>query len=191
MDCNDTNDTNETNETNDTNDTNDTIQTTETTALPTNEEFMQVAGKISCDNVTYGRGGPFGAVIIKSGTGDIVAGCGNTVVGTNDPTAHAEVNAIRQACATLKTHDLTGHTLYTSCEPCPMCLGAIYWAHIDRVYYSNTKADAARIGFDDQFIYEEMERPIDERRVPFQCIVCEDSRAGFMMWIDTDDKKEY
>ena len=125
--------------------------------------LIERAGLISKDNVANKLGGPFGALIANTKTGQIVAECGNSVTTTNDPTAHAEVNAIRKACKKLNTFDLSGNTIYTSCEPCPMCLGAIYWAHLDKVYYSNTKADAKNIGFDDSFIYDEIERPITER----------------------------
>ena len=148
----------------------------------TDMKFMKMAGRASCDNVKYSRGGPFGAVIVNNNTGDVVASCGNSVILSNDPTAHAEVNAIRTACKQLKTHNLEGHTLYSSCEPCPMCLGAIYWAHIDKVFYSNTKNDAANIGFDDSFIYKELEKKNEDRSIEFKCIECAEAVRGFELW---------
>src|ERR1700761_7790952 len=132
--------------------------------MDNHEKFMRMAIDLSEYNVKEGQGGPFGAVIVKDGM--VVARSANKVVPTNDPTAHAEVSAIRLACQELNTHNLQGCTIYTSCEPCPMCLGAIYWARIDTIYYSNTKADAASIGFDDHFIYEEIERPMHKRKLP-------------------------
>lgn len=155
------------------------------------ERMMSRAGLISCDNVSSGIGGPFGAVITKTGTDEVVAACGNSVTTTNDPTAHAEMNAIRNACATLGTFDLRGHTLYTSCEPCPMCLGGIYWAHIDKVFYSNSKIDAQNIGFDDSFIYDELDKHIVERSVPFIHLECDDAVRGFELWKQTDLKTKY
>ena len=120
-------------------------------------EFMQEAIQLSIENVKSGKGGPFGAVIVKDGK--IIARGANGVTSTNDPTAHAEVVAIRNACKELGTFQLDGCEIYTSCEPCPMCLGAIYWARPDRMYFANTKKNAADINFDDQFIYEELELP--------------------------------
>jgi len=125
--------------------------------------FMQLAIDLAIENVKQGKGGPFGAVVVKEGK--IVGKAANSVTSTNDPTAHAEVNAIRQACAHLKTFDLSGCELYASCEPCPMCLAAIYWARIDKVYVSATKHDAAEVGFDDAFIYEEFALPKENRKV--------------------------
>lgn len=120
------------------------------------ESFMREAIKLSLDNIDH-DGGPFGAVIVKDGK--IIARGANRVTASVDPTAHAEVNAIREAARVLGTFDLSGCEIYTSCEPCPMCLGAIYWAHLDKVYYGNTKADAKEIGFDDSFIYDELALP--------------------------------
>jgi tRNA(Arg) A34 adenosine deaminase TadA len=111
-------------------------------------KFMQLAIQLSEQNVDQGKGGPFGAVVVKDGK--VIAKSANKVTSSNDPTAHAEVSAIRAACKKLKTFDLSGCVIYTSCEPCPMCLGAIYWARLDKIYYANTKVDAAAIGFDDQ-----------------------------------------
>src|ERR1700737_4143796 len=126
--------------------------------------FMARAIQLSLDNIRSGRGGPFGAVVVKDGT--IVAEGTNQVTSTNDPTAHAEVLAIREACKKLHVFELLDCELYTSCEPCPMCLGAIYWARISRIYFANTAEDAAGIGFDDSFIYSELKLPHAQRRIP-------------------------
>lgn len=155
------------------------------------EHYLQQAAQISLDNVINQTGGPFGAVIVNSSDGTVVAATGNSVTTTNDPTAHAEVNAIRQACQKLNTFDLSGHTIYSSCEPCPMCFGAIYWAHLDKVYYSNTKDDAKSIGFDDSFIYEELDKPMSERTLPFQCCPNVTAKKAFDEWQKTGDKVEY
>ena len=128
-----------------------------------NLEFMREAIRLSVENVERGKGGPFGAVIVKDGK--IIARGVNEVTSSNDPTAHAEVVAIRKACTALGTFQLQGCELYASCEPCPMCLAAIYWARPDKIYYANTKEDAAGIEFDDKFIYEEMSKPIGERSI--------------------------
>src|SRR5476651_1681777 len=128
------------------------------------EKFMRIAIELSEYNVKQGLGGPFGAVIVKDGM--VVARSSNKVVLNNDPTAHAEVSVIRIACQELNTYSLAGCEIYTSCEPCPMCLGAIYWARIDKIYYANTKADAAEIGFDDHFIYDELDLPMEKRKLP-------------------------
>ena len=125
--------------------------------------FMREAIRLANESVERG-GGPFGAVIVKDG--EIVAGSSNSVTIDNDPTAHAEVNTIREACRKLRTFDLSGCTIYTSCEPCPMCLGAIYWARIGKIFYGNTRKDARDIQFADDFISEELERPLSERTVP-------------------------
>ena len=134
-------------------------------------------------------GGHFGAVIVKDG--EIIAGSANSVTLDTDPTAHAEVNTIRQACKKLGTFDLSDCVIYTSCEPCPMCLGAIYWARISRVYYGNTKKDAAEIDFADDFIYKELEQPIGERSVPFIPLLREEAIETFKAWQQKEDKVEY
>ncbi|MGJ3250161.1 MAG: nucleoside deaminase [Elainellaceae cyanobacterium] len=152
-------------------------------------EFMREAIALSHHNVISGDGGPFGAVIVKNG--DIVARGRNLVTSTNDPTAHAEVVAIRHACQALGTFQLTGCDVYTSCEPCPMCMGAIYWARPERVYYANTHADAAQIGFDDQFIYAELNLPIDQRKFPMTQLLRDEARAVFGAWTAKADKTEY
>lgn len=134
-------------------------------------------------------GGPFGAVIAKEG--EIIAEASNSVTIDHDPTAHAEVNAIRQATRKLGTFDLTGCDIYTSCEPCPMCLGAIYWAHLDRIYYANDRKDAARIGFDDDFIYQEIALEPSNRNKQMQILLPEEARKAFEMWAQSTDKTEY
>lgn len=139
-----------------------------------------MAIELSETNVKQSAGGPFGAVIVKDGK--VVGKSANKVVVNNDPTAHAEISAIRLACKKLKTFDLSGCEIYTSCEPCPMCLGAIYWAHIDTVYYANTKADAAAIGFDDKLIYEELECKMDSRKVPFIQLLRDEAQGAFKLW---------
>ena len=151
-------------------------------------EFMREAIRLASDSVRNG-GGPFGAVVVKDGK--IVAGSSNRVTIDNDPTAHAEVNTIREACRRLGTFDLSGCVIYTSCEPCPMCLGAIYWAHIDRIYYGNTRKDAADIDFADDFIYEEMDKPLDERTVPIIPMLRDEALQSFRLWTEKTDKTEY
>jgi guanine deaminase len=151
--------------------------------------FMQEAISLSLTSVETGKGGPFGAVIVKEN--EIIAKAHNQVTSTNDPTAHAEIVALRQACQVLNTFQLKGCELYTSCEPCPMCLGAIYWARLDRVYYGNTKADAAEIGFDDQFIYEELDRPVRDRQLPMIQLMRDEAQSAFQAWANAIDKVEY
>ncbi len=152
------------------------------------KQFMRAAIRLADESVERG-GGPFGAVIVKDG--EIVAGSSNSVTLHNDPTAHAEVETIRQACQRLGTYDLSGCTIYTSCEPCPMCLGAIYWAHIDRIYYGNTRKDARDIDFADDFIYEEFERPLAARRVPIIPLLPEEAITTFKTWKLKTDKTPY
>ena len=149
---------------------------------------MQKAIDLSIESAKNG-GGPFGAVIIKNN--EIVAAAANSVSQNNDPTAHAEITAIRKACSELKTFDLTGCELYTSCEPCPMCLGAIYWAHIDKVYYANTKEDAMNTGFDDSFIYDEIERGIHNRKISFEQFMQKDAISAFSLWLENDERINY
>lgn len=154
----------------------------------TDEELMREAIRLSEENVKAG-GGPFGAVIAKDGR--IVARGANRVTPNLDPTAHAEISAIRAACQALGTFDLTGYTIYSSCEPCPMCLGAIYWAHLDKLYYGNDKHDAALIGFDDAFIYEELDLEPSQRRLHAQELLPEEAFGAFQQWMDKSDKVEY
>lgn len=153
------------------------------------EEFMREAIRLSLENVQSGTGGPFGAVIVKNGK--IIARGANQVTANNDPTAHAEVMAIRQACQELGSFQLTGCEIYCSCEPCPMCLGAIYWARPDTIYFANTKQDAAEINFDDQFIYEELELPIVQRKLPTRQLLRNEAQIAFKAWQQSTTKKEY
>lgn len=150
---------------------------------------MARAIQLSVENVTSGVGGPFGAVIVKGG--EIVAEGVNQVTATTDPTAHAEVVTIRAACARLGTFTLKDCDIYTSCEPCPMCLGAIYWAHIAHIYYGNVAADASAIGFDDSFIYREFAQPLEARSIPMTQIMREEARGAFRAWQDKPNKILY
>ena len=153
------------------------------------EELMLRAIELAERNASSVTGGPFGAVVVKDGK--VIAEASNTVTVDNDPTAHAEVNAIRKACAALGTFDLSGCELYTSCEPCPMCLAACYWAHIDKVYYAADREDAAAAGFDDSDIYREVALPVDRRRIPFVHIMEKEGVRPFMLWNSNDKKVEY
>ena len=152
------------------------------------EDFMRQAIALAVENIKNG-GGPFGAVIVKDGK--IVATGANRVTANNDPTAHAEVSAIRAACTKLGTFDLSGCVIYTSCEPCPMCLGAVYWAHIDKIYYGANQYDAAKIDFDDSFIYRELELASDKRNKPVENILHDEALAPFRAWQEKEDKIRY
>jgi guanine deaminase len=152
-------------------------------------EFMRRAIAISGERMRGGFGGPFGAVVAKEGR--IIAEGYNQVTSTGDPTAHAEVVAIREACRALGGFSLAGCELYTSCEPCPMCLGAIYWARLERVYYANDRADAAAIGFDDDHIYREFAKSMGERVLAFIHLPLPEARAVFQEWVDKPDKVPY
>ena len=154
----------------------------------TNRELMQRAIDLSKDSVKSG-GGPFGAVIARNG--EIIAEGSNCVTIDNDPTAHAEVSTIRKACKALGTYDLSGCEIFTSCEPCPMCLGAIYWAKLDKIYYANDRKDAANIGFADDFIYEELPLKPSERQKPSEILMREEALEDFRMWQEKEDKTEY
>ena len=153
----------------------------------TKEELMRRAIDLSADSVRNG-GGPFGAVIARNG--EVVAEGSNGVTLFNDPTAHAEVTAIRKACPPLNTFDLSGYEIFTSCEPCPMCLGAIYWAHLDKIYYANDRKDAADIGFDDDFIYKEIEVQPQYRKKPSEILLRNEALEGFKQWTEKPDKTE-
>lgn len=153
------------------------------------EKWMQAAVDLSIAGVTSGEGGPFGAIVVKDG--QIVGRGNNRVATTNDPTAHAEVVAIRDACKNLGTFQLIGCTVYTSCEPCPMCLGAIYWARPDRVFFACTKADAAASGFDDQFIYDEIEKEFGERKIQFEQVGQSLAIKAFEIWDAKSDRIDY
>ena len=154
----------------------------------TKEELMQRAIELSINSVRNG-GGPFGAVIAREG--EIIAEGSNGVTIYNDPTAHAEVTAIRKACEKLGTFELKGCEIYTSCEPCPMCLGAIYWAHLDKIYYANDRKDAADTGFDDDFIYQEIEVKPQYRKKPSEILMREEGLEAFRIWNKKTDKIEY
>lgn len=152
-------------------------------------EFMQRAIALAIDNVLSGRGGPFGAVVVKDGK--IIAEGANCVTSTNDPTAHAEVVAIRAACRALGAFQLAACDIYTSCEPCPMCLGAIYWARPARVFFACTAGDAAAVGFDDSFIYQQLWLPLDLRKIPMVALMREEALAAFRAWREKSDKIPY
>ncbi len=151
--------------------------------------FMAKAIELSIENVRAGRGGPFGAVVVKDGA--IIAQGTNLVTSTNDPTAHAEVVAIREACRKLGSFQLTGCEIYTSCEPCPMCLAAIYWARPSRIYFACTTADAAQHGFDDSVICEEIQRPVAGRRIPMVQMMRDDALRAFEAWAKKTDRIDY
>lgn len=154
----------------------------------TNKELMRRAIELSKQSVRNG-GGPFGAVIARNG--EIIAEGSNCVTIDCDPTAHAEVSTIRKACKTLKTFDLSGCEIFTSCEPCPMCFGAIYWAHLDKIYMGNDRKDAAKIGFDDDFIYEEIALKPEDRKKPSEILLRDEALEAFKMWDEKEDKTEY
>ena len=154
----------------------------------TNQLLMQKSIELSIENVKHG-GGPFGAVIAKEGK--IISTGVNLVTINNDPTAHAEIIAIREAARKLGTFDLSGHEIFTSCEPCPMCLSAIYWAHLDKIYYGNTKTDAKDIGFDDSFIYDELELKPEDRKIKMEQLMPEEAIHGFEDWKNKEDKTAY
>ena len=154
-----------------------------------NEQFMAEAIRLATENVKSGKGGPFGAVIVKDGK--IIGRGVNQVTSSNDPTAHAEVVAIRKACKDLSSFQLDGCEIYASCEPCPMCLGAIYWARPDKLYFAGTKKNAADIGFDDSFIYDEINLPYDKRNITTLHIKHSDALMPFNEWKNKEDKIEY
>ena len=150
---------------------------------------MKMAIELSRSGMENGKGGPFGCVIVKDGK--VIGKGSNSVLLTNDPTAHAEMVAIREACQNLGHFQLDGCDLYTSCEPCPMCLGAIYWSRPSRVFFANTKTDAAEIGFDDDFIYKELEIPKENRKIPFEHISQPDAIKVFKEWLSKENKELY
>ena len=150
--------------------------------------FMQKAIELSIKNI-HNNGGPFGCVIVKNNK--IISEGANGVTQNNDPTAHAEIVAIRNACKKLNTFDLSGCELYTSCEPCPMCLSAIYWSHIDIVYYGNSRENAAEIEFDDKFIYDEIKKDINTRKIPLKQILKDEAIKAFNLWAKTENKTKY
>jgi guanine deaminase len=150
---------------------------------------MRRAIALATGNVRSGQGGPFGALIVRDGA--VVAEGSNCVTRDNDPTAHAEMQAIRAACAALRTFSLQGCEIYTSCEPCPMCLASIYWARLDRIWYGNTSADAARIAFDDAFLYRELALPAPQRAIPAERLLQEQAWESFQEWLDSPNKTLY
>jgi guanine deaminase len=154
-----------------------------------NPNFMKQAIALAVDNVTSQRGGPFGALVVRDGK--VIATGVNLVTSTNDPTAHAEVVAIRAACKALGDFQLSGCVVYTSCEPCPMCLAAIYWSRCDAIFYGASAADAAAAGFDDSFLYEEVSRPIDQRKIPTTRLLPDEALQSFNTWRAQTDKIEY
>jgi tRNA(Arg) A34 adenosine deaminase TadA len=153
------------------------------------KEFMAEAIRLAKENLKTGKGGPFGAVVVRDGK--IVGKGGNSVTSTNDPTAHAEINAIRDACKNLNTFQLDDCEIYTSCEPCPMCLGAIYWARPKKIYYACNKQDAANAGFDDSFIYDEINIPLNDRKIPANQMMQQEAQEVFKEWIILESKIEY
>ena len=153
------------------------------------KKFMREAIRLSIENVQSGNGGPFGTVIVKNGK--IIASGVNKVTQSSDPTAHAEIVAIRSACETLGTFQLVGCEIYCSCEPCPMCLGAIYWARPDRIYFANTREDAADINFDDNFIYNELDVSISQRKLPTTQLLRDEAQMAFTQWRESTAKTEY
>ncbi len=153
------------------------------------KQFMQRAIELSRKGMESNEGGPFGAIVVKDG--EIVGEGNNQVTSSNDPTAHAEVVAIRNACKNLNSFQLEGCIVYTSCEPCPMCLGAIYWARPDKIFYACSKKDAARIGFDDDFIYQEINVEIENRSIETRQIMSEEANKVFEAWAAKADKVEY
>ena len=152
-------------------------------------EWMSTAIALSLEAMRSGRGGPYGAVVVKDG--DIIGRGMNEVTSIHDPTAHAEMTAIRQACQHLQRWHLEGCELYTSCEPCPMCMGAIYWARLDRIYYGNTKEVAARFGFNSQVFYDELAKPREQRQITMAPLMAEEAIAAFEEWEQRTDKETY
>ena len=151
--------------------------------------FMRRAVELSAERMRQNAGGPFGAIIVRQGK--VIAEGWNKVTSTNDPTAHAEVSAVRAACEKLESFSLAGCDIYTSCEPCPMCLAAIYWARIDRIFFANTREDAAAIGFDDELIYGEISKPISDRTIPTVKLPLPEAEAVFAEWRAKPDKVRY
>ena len=153
------------------------------------EEFLKQAIALALSNVGSGSGGPFGAVVVKDG--EVLASGTNLVIASNDPSAHAEIVAIRAACEAQRSFHLSGCEIYTSCEPCPMCLGAIYWARLSRVCFACTREDAASAGFADALIYREMELPPELRAIPSECRLREEGKKAFRRWLESDQRAEY
>jgi tRNA(Arg) A34 adenosine deaminase TadA len=150
---------------------------------------MKKAIELATENVVSGRGGPFGAVVVKDG--EVIATGTNQVTASNDPTAHAEVTAIRNACQALGHFQLDGCEVYSSCEPCPMCLAALYWSRCRAIFYGNSAADAARVGFDDSFLYEEVKKPLDQRTIPIEQVMAAEAWESFAEWDKSPFKVQY
>ena len=155
----------------------------------THQQFMEAAIALSKQAIREGRGGPYGAVVVKDG--EILGQGMNEVTSINDPTAHAEMTAIRQACERLGSWNLTGCELYTSCEPCPMCLGAIYWARLAKIHYGNTKEVAARFGFNSQYVYDEVAKAREDRQIPMESLMAAEAATAFEEWETQADKQVY
>ncbi len=153
------------------------------------EQYLRRAIGLAVENVRSGRGGPFGAVIVRDG--EVIAECGNRVTSAKDPTAHAEVEAIRAACKALDRFDLKGCTIYSSCEPCPMCLGAIYWARLNSLYFAASHKDASRAGFDDSFIYTQVPLKAEQRSLPTRRLLEAEGGEPFAIWVATESKIPY
>ncbi len=158
-------------------------------SISPNPAFMKEAVELSIRNIRERKGGPFAALVVKSGA--VIARGTNLVTSTNDPTAHAEIIAIREACRTLGSFQLHDCEIYTSCEPCPMCLGAIYWARPSAVYFGNTRKDAASIGFDDEFLYEELISPLSRRKIPIRQLLHDEALTAFREWEKMENKVRY
>jgi guanine deaminase len=153
------------------------------------KKFMNEAVQIGIEGMLNNLGGPFGCVIVKN---DEIIGKGcNSVIATNDPTAHAEIVAIRDACKNLRSFQLNDCEVYSTCEPCPMCMGALYWARPVKVYYASSRADAANIGFDDSYIYEQIALPLEQRKITMECLQCDEARAMFEEWKSLNNKTLY
>jgi len=153
------------------------------------KKFMQEAVRVGLEGMRNNLGGPFGCVIVKNN--EIIGkGC-NSVIATNDPTAHAEIVAIRDACNNLGAFQLTDCEVYTTCEPCPMCMGALYWARPGKIYYASSRRDAANVGFDDNYIYEQIALPAEQRKISMQCLQCEESKELFEEWKRLNNKSLY
>lgn len=157
--------------------------------MTANHQFMQAAIDLSLQSLRLGKGGPYGAVVVKNG--EIIGRGMNQVTSSHDPTAHAEMSAIREACQTLESCHLSGCELYTSCEPCPMCLAAIYWARLDRVYYANTKEAAAQFGFNSLSIYQQLALPLEDRNLSMIQLMPTEALVAFQEWSDSVNKQEY
>jgi len=157
--------------------------------VSSHKDFMSEAVKFAIKGMNANEGGPFGCIVVKNG--EIIGRGNNKVTSSNDPTAHAEITAIRDACKSLNDFQLEGCIIYTSCEPCPMCLGAIYWSRPDKVYYGSNQQDAADIGFDDEFIYKEIPLPYEKRSIPFEQCGRDIALEAFKKWSEKEDKIEY